>query len=322
MIIGCLVPIAAFAIALVFHLERLHEPEIPNATLVAVALAFGWAVTAGCLHGLVTAGIRAAQPETTTSQRKEGASVRIGGRVRPMADTLRSPIGRQEAVAYQYAAHHVTRQRSGKLARQAGFRGLDTVPCFLETASGHLPIRGFPLLTHFPERRYQGDEACRSAAELVIERNWSPTGSLPTLNPFELEKTFSDRLQALPLDMMTPAAESELQLGPERPDVERIKDALSKGNWRFSERVIAPGEEVTVIGTYSMNPPGLDVSFGIRKAEHGIHPGLPSRLAMRKLVHALVAFLFFAGSAVALHWLVYDGNGARYRDLLERIEPL
>ena len=321
--IGCVVWIVVFAgVLLLEHDGLMRLPELPRDTWLgwplAAALAGGVTLTAGSLHGLLLALWRRLRP-ADAGRWRDGETVRVGGVLEPLGPVLQAPFSGRPAACLTYSAHTQARGLDTSVAQDPHLRGLQQVPCRLRVGSRHIELRGFPSPQTVLEEDVTSPGAEQAAARHLARTPWQVT---PDIGTFDLLSQRNPLAQARPgagpeagLHLINAAAQAELDLprlaGREAPLLQRLR----QHRWRFEERIWAPGQAYTAVGTWRAQPPHLDIGCGPTSAHHALHPGTPQRLASRELVTAAVFTLVLGALTVAAHLAVRHEGGAWLRGL-------
>jgi hypothetical protein len=313
-----LVLLALFAAAYFLEKREMDRRALPGAWLVAIALAGGVTLVVGSVQGLAEAWRTRAAPETDPAHWQDGQRVRVGGVLRAARQKLHAPFSGREAIFLWYNA---TAQHWDEHNRQSrpSFRGIDVAPCFLETAGGRVALAGIPNLRLLSEEQYSGPEHLDRAANHLARTDWSPAPDTWSAALEEGEALVSGSPGSLPSNLINRLGREVLGLEAGPASDPEIRQRLAERNWLLRERILGPGAEVTVVGTYRANPPRVDVSYGPTSAQHAITPGAAAATASRDFSQTVIFILVLALLTAAGHWVVFSSGGAVYRGLLDRV---
>ena len=336
---GCLALTGLFAIALLLERLALGERGLPVPWLAATLLAASLTLALGSAQGVARALRRRREPESGPAAWRDGETVRTGGRIEAVGPLLRTPLGGRDAVLVEYSIYRVSsRARIGgnPQARPAApsARGLEMVPFRVRSAAGAIAIDGWASLGQFPERDCDHAAGREGAARRLATEPWR----VSTVDEAwgAARELLGGQRSALALRLANPAAVREL-LAPEGepnagrwsegppPDlegeaaVEAVRARLARHRWQLRERLLGPGDEVTVEGIYRADPPRIEVGRGpsLDAPERGIRPGLPAATGRREARTAVAFALALAAVAAAAHWFVFSSGGQLYHSLVE-----
>lgn len=317
MLKGCLALLAVFAVAFILEKREMDRRTLPKSWLAAAILAGGIALVAGSLQGIAEAWRTKGAPEDHPSQWQDGRPVRLGGLLRSTGRALQAPFSGRDAVVLWYNATALHWDEHNRMSRPS-FRGIDVVPCVLETAAGRLDVVGVPNLQPVPEEQFSGGEHLDRAANHVAKTRWTPAKDVISAGAELAEAIFSSSPVSVPENSMNGLAREVLGFDGGNPSVEAIRQRLAEGKWLLRERILSPGAEVTVVGTYRANPPRIDVGYGPSSAQHSITPGKAEATASRAFAQTLIFAFVLAALTAASHYAVFASEGALYRGLMER----
>ena len=306
-----------FAASLYFERQALHALSLPFAGVTAVLLALAVTLAIGSVQGIWQAIRRKASPETPRSQWQDGKLILVGGRLKGGA-LKRVPWTGREVLFYWYSA--TARQSARQAGASApGFRGMDLAPMELVTETQSIKLEGLPNPRHLlPEVSFQNEEKNQEAARHLASTSWTTSPELVNFSLSDAEMSFS----AVPQHLINRSGRQHLEaVEGQHYSAEHFLTMLRKGNWFYRERVLMPGEEVTITGTFRDHPPRIDIgtSISIQGAQHEIRRGLPAATASGNLLSTLIFAAVLAALAAGAHYFVYVQNGAHYLDLLGRL---
>lgn len=320
--LGCLVWIVAFAaVLLVEHDQLMRLPALPRDAWLgwplAALLTLGVTLTAGSLHGLLLALWQRLRAGAVGTNWRDGETVRVGGVLEPTGAALLAPFSGRPAAYLSYSGRAPDRGHVDATAQGPHLRGVQHLPCRLRVGSVRIELRGFPSLRAVDEQAVDGPEVERAAARHLARTRWRPSPDIGALDLATLGNPLADARPGAGPDagahLINPAAQEALGLpglaGPEAALLQRLRQRP----WRFHERVLAPGETVTAVGTWRAEPPHLDIAYGVTGAEHALHPGRPEQLATRQIGIAVAVVGVLGVLTAAAHALVWHQGGALLR---------
>ncbi len=313
-----LVLLAVFAAAYFLEKREMDRRALPGAWLVAIVLAGGVTLVAGSVQGLAEAWRTKAAPETDPAQWQDGQRVRVGGVLRAARQTLQAPFSGREAIFLWYNATAPHWDEHNRQFRPS-FRGIDVAPCYLETAGGRVALAGVPKFRLLPEEQFWGPEHLDRAANHLSRTDWSSDPDTWSAALEEGEALVSGSPGSLPSNLINRLGREVLGMEAGQAGAAEIRPRLAERNWLLRERILGPGEEVTVVGTFRANPPRVDINYGPGSAQHAITPGAAAATASRDLSQTVIFILVLALLTAAAHWVVFSSGGAVYRGLLDRV---
>lgn len=310
-----LVLAALFAATLYAETQALQARALPFAAVVAGLLALATTLALGSLQGIWQAMTRSASPETPPSQWLDGALVRVGGRLNGAA-LKRAPWSGREVLFYWYDA--TARPDAGQAGASAPrFRGIDAAPMELVTGARTIRLVGVPNPRQLlPETQFQDGEKNDEAARHLASTSWQ---TAPETGDFSLADAELN-VVAVPLHLINRSARLQLDAVEGRHYASaHFLERLRLGRWTYRERVLLPGEDVTVTGTFRDHPPRIDIGAGRPGAGHAISRGLPAATASSNLVSTIVFAVVLALVAAAAHYFVYGQQSTWYLELVGRL---
>ena len=219
----------ALAIAVVIYLRK---PEMLGWSPVAAVPAwFGVTYIWEVARRLKTAAIiRRAQ---SGEPPRDGEKIAAIGRISASGEALLAPFSKTPAVIYEYKIATGTTSDDTN-----SYIGAAQIPSAIQTQYGGVRLLAHPDLK-FPERIVSSENALANAREYVQATTFNDTGvgnltrSLQTLIDIYKDEDGSVRYD------------------------NRIQNASGVDNAVFFEKVVRPGDEVCVIGTYSVQRGGI-----------------------------------------------------------------
>jgi hypothetical protein len=316
---GCLILLLVFIAMYWFERLAVDKLDLPYGWIPALVLAMGVTLFLGSFQGVAEAWWIKVSPQTGPQSWQDGQTVRLGGVLQAADRILQAPFSEREVVALWYNA---TAQHWQEFNRQSrpSFRGLDFVPCFLETSTGRVALTGVPRFRDIPEEQFSGDKALERAANHLVRTEWTTAPDIVSVNVEEALAPFSGDASSLPLNLMNNLARKALGMeNGRRGDVDLCRKRLADQKWLLRERALAAGNEVTVVGTYRTNPPRVDITYGLGTAQHVVTPGAAAETAASNFRQTLIFVLVLALLTAVGHYVVFYSGGALYRGLLEQV---
>jgi hypothetical protein len=320
--VGCLVWILVFVAVLLLERDQLQRlPALPRDTLLdgplAALLTLGVTLTAGSLLGLLQALWQRLRPATAGTHWRDGEAVRVGGVLEPVGPVLQAPFSGRPAAYLSYSAHAPQRSHEGSVAQDPHFRGLQHVHCRLRAGTARIELRGFPSPRAVDEQAVDGPEVERAAARHLARTPWQHTPDIASVDLGALGNPFATATAGAGPDagvhLINALAAETLGLPGLAGQEAALLQRLRQRRWHFKERVLAPGEPVTAVGTWRADPPHLDIGYGAASAGHALHPGRPEQLATRQIGIAVAFVLVLGALTAAAHALVWHQGGALVR---------
>jgi len=319
MLKGCLALLAILTAACLLEKWALDRRALPEPWIAAAALGLAITMTAGTVQGLLSARRLNNQRQTPPEQWTDGQLIRIGGTMRCIGPAPRTPFTGREAALFEYEAGAPDFAGTPRKKRGLAWRGMDMAQCALETGHGQIRLTGFPSLKHFSMQGLQSAEFMRQAARKLANTDWkfmpdTFEGRIP-----EMEREFANAEGEMPVDRINRTAAEWLDIEAGKGSEQHFLDRLSERKWNFFERLVAPGDEVTAVGTYHSSPRRIDIGLGVRNAQHALYPGNADRTAAGETRTAAVFLIVLGLITVAMHYLVYSRDGTVYRMLIEEL---
>ena len=333
---GCLWMLAAFAIALYAEWQLLESHSLPMHWLITLVLATGVTMLVGSLHGLILAFGKRLKPETEPASWADGQSIRVGGQIRPKGASVRAPFSGRDVVLVDFKMEQFVR-RGVELEEMNPplIRGIQSVPCGLYTANHFVSLSGFPILESLPEDVFWGEPFYPQAARLLATAKWKVSSAKEVVNA--AGALFAGKGLSLPEHAMNGTAIERLLAPKDQPVAgsweggpapalraaeaeQAIEARLREHYWKFSERVLEAGADVTVEGTYHANPPHIDISYRLSLPHHAVRLGLATQSANQELFRTTVFVVVLSVILGTAHYVIFANDAALYRSLLRAIE--
>lgn len=273
---------------------------------------------------------QAARPDFE-QPREEGQTLRLGGVLEIDDAPLQAPFSGRAAAIVIYDAHPFVVDEEEARRREAPYAtarvyGRMLRRCWLRTPTQRLALQGFPCAPPTLEwRRTDADAqaACaRHLARAPIEVVPDPGERGLLAMPGQLRQGLAELAQLQEpgeLHRCNEIAAKLLGLPAAAAGEAALRERLRRArpSWIFHEHAWLPGQRVTAVGTWRMNPPHLDIGCGPRHPAHALLPGLPAQHARRELVAAVVFTLVLGGLTALGHYALRHDDGAWVRRALE-----
>ncbi|MBE0658963.1 MAG: hypothetical protein IH602_14820 [Bryobacteraceae bacterium] len=308
-------------LAAVFLLEKreLDRRGLPEPWIAASALALAITLTAGTVQGLLQARRLQAEPQTPPEQWRNGQVIRIGGSIRPNGPAPRTPFTQREAVLLEYEASAPDFANTPRKKRDLVWKGMDMAQCALETSYGRITLTGFPSLKHFPMQNLRSQDFTPQAARKLATTDWKLLPDILNASLSEAERDFANASGEMPVNRINRTTAEWLDIQAGKGSDQHFLDRLAQRNWNFFERLVAPGDEVTVVGTYHESPRRVDMSLSVGNPQHALYPGGAAKSAAGEQRTAVIFLIVLGLITLAMHYLVYSSDGAIYRKLMDQI---
>lgn len=316
---GCLALLAILAAACFLERRELDRRGLPEPWIAAAALGLAITMTAGTVQGLIQARRLQAQPQTPPEQWRAGQLIRIGGTIRSIGPAPRTPFTGREAVLIEYKASAPDFSNAPRKKRGLVWKGMDMAQCALETQHGRILLTGFPSLKHFPQRVLPGADFMRQAARKLASTDWRLLPDILEARISDAERDFANAEGRMPVDRINRAAAEWLDIEAGKGSDQHFLDRLVQRQWNFFERLVAQGEEVTAVGSYHEGPRRVDIGLSVRNPQHALYPGSAARTAAGEQRTAVVFLIALGLMTLAMHYVVYSGDGVLYRRLIEEL---
>ncbi|MDO8942860.1 MAG: hypothetical protein Q7U75_06725, partial [Desulfobacterales bacterium] len=265
--------LAILAAACFLEKRELDRRGLPEPWIAAAALGLAITLMAGTVQGLLQARRLQAQPQTPPEQWRTGQLIRVGGTIRITGAAPKTPFTHREAVLFEYEASapelaNAASKRSGLV-----WKGMDMAQCALETSHGRIMLTGFPSLKHFPIQNLRSPDFMPQAARKLATTDWKFLPDILNASLSEAERDFANAGGEMPVNRINRTAAEWLDIEAGKGSDQHFLDRLAQRNWNFFERLVAPGDEVTVVGTYHESPRRVDIALSVRNHQHALYPG-------------------------------------------------
>ncbi|HEX3069899.1 MAG TPA: ankyrin repeat domain-containing protein [Thermoanaerobaculia bacterium] len=246
---GCVLTLLILVALLGGYWYLLHGKVEPPVLWWSVGIAsfFMW-ISTGALRTAAMAARDASRVASQSSfggfsgeEMTDGETVTIVGRVRALGTPLRAPFSDQPAVLYSYEIEHVS-QDPESTSTAKDYSGFALAPTAIDSSRGSINLLGFPLLEGFPKTTIDTDAARQNAAAYIASASFT---DMQGFHPGQIYHQIRDIL-----------TEDDGHL---RKDWKMTEDR-DLSDKTLTEQIVAPGEQVCVIGSWSA-------------AKHGLVPG-------------------------------------------------
>ena len=246
---GCFVTLLILVALIGGYWYLLHGHVEPPVLWWSVGIAsfFMW-ISTGALRTAAMAARDASRVSSQSSfagfsgeEMTDGETVTIVGRVRALGSPLRAPFSDQPAVLYSYEIEHISQDRESTSTAK-DYSGFALAPTAINSSRGSINLLGFPLLEGFPKTTLDTDAARQNAAAYIAS---TPFTDMQGFHPGQIYQQIRDVLTD--------------DDGHLRKDWKMTEDR-DLSDKTLKEQIVAPGEQVCVIGSWSA-------------AKHGLVPG-------------------------------------------------
>jgi hypothetical protein len=288
---GCFLTLLILAALLGGYWYVLHGHIEPPVLWWGIGIAsfFMW-ISTGALR---TAAMAARDARRVSSQStfagfggdelQDGETVTIVGRVRAVSQPLRAPFSDQPAVLYSYGIEHESRGPEDSTSNVKDYAGFALAPTAIDSSRGSILLLGFPLLEGFPKTPLNTDAARQKAAAYVASTAFT---DMQGFHPSQIYQQIRDILTD--------------DDGHVRKDWKMTEDR-DFSDKILEEQIVAPGEQVCVIGRWSAAKRGLvpGGSNGVIQLLRGdpqkVESGLWGKCARNVIGGLIVAVIVNAG---------------------------
>lgn len=314
---GCLLLVLLFVAIAYTEFELVQARDLPYPWVVAVVLALCLSLALGSVQGLVQAWRARSRPETSRADWREGELVRVGGVLKPIGQCVTVPFSGREVLIGWYEGLAARPDLGDVNLLRPRWRGMVAAPCVLETPGGRIALSGFPTLKHVSQQRFDDRAHVQQAARHLANTPWRVAPDIVSVDFAQAERAFAAEGGALPVHLINRTALDQLEMTIQVTTEAELRERLGRLRWLYSERVLAPGDVVTMVATYRSNPARLDIGHDVAGAQHAVFPGRAAALVSAQWRQALVFALVLALIAAAAHHVAYSSEGALYRSMLE-----
>lgn len=220
---------------------------------------------------------------------QDGEKEAVWGPIEPLAELLTAPLSGRPCVAYEYDVKKPG-PGGGDGPAASAIAGFALCPSVIRSSRGDVHLCGFSMLDEFEEKVFVDDVAAEERA-----RDYAARTEFAAMGISKLGSMLSQMDEAMADDD-----------GSVRKDWKMSEEDVSLEGCEMKEKIIAPGETITVVGLWDAARGGIVPKKGARSAIVQIRPG--GGLAM--VMHAekrpwatLVFALVWAGFSHAIIWL-------------------
>jgi len=236
---------------------------------------------------------------------RDGGIAAAIGRISASAAPLKSPIQQKDVVLYEYDVYRVSNdpnQQNRSSGRDILYSGMAMTPASIQTMQGSVRLMGLPTLDHLLEITSMEDNATMSFLDYLGSNSFEVALGMKKLSAVgKLADMFEEN---------DGACRQDLQLGkaPVQWDEFKVANKPSEAwaaarnggdipsswhNLRFSEKIVAVGEEVVAFGRYDATQMALFNQMGFGGSVNDLYPGKPDAV-IRKLRNSGLSMLVFA----------------------------
>ena len=219
---------------------------------------------------------------------EDGRFGAAAGTIRPSGlRALTAPFSGRESLAYEYDVYRWKRTGSGRSAsrdQEFAYYGYGLVPCAIRTPLAEVRLLGMPQLDDLAPQEPSGGEARQRAAE------WFASTAFEEVPRGAVRAAFREAMARITDE--TSEVRRDVRIG------QPLNDATG---WTLAERVIAPGEQVCVVGHFDATqgglvPPPLGSGLTLR-----VLRGEPAAVARRLRTRMLATGVLGAIGLAAAH---------------------
>ncbi|MFP5399830.1 MAG: hypothetical protein ACLGIT_16010 [Gammaproteobacteria bacterium] len=316
---GCLVLVGVLCAALAAEWWLAGALGVPGRAAVAPLLALLATLALGSLQGVWQAlretGGAAPQPAAW----RDGDAVVVEGTLQVRGAPPRAPFSGRSAVYVDYGAWGVDVAGDASASQRPHWRGRIAAPALLQGPWGEVALHGMPPVRAWPQQQF-GDAAARErAVRHLATTAWRRAADAASIGDADSLAVPADPGADAPTQVHLMNAEARHALGFDAgaaPDDAALRRRLDERAWTFAERLVAPGERVTVAGTFRALPRRIDVGASPRHPGHAVHPGAAAPLAARQRRTTLGFAAALLVLALAAHLFVYADGGAHLNDAI------
>ena len=224
--------LVALAGALSFGLDQFYGLTPRDTVLASVLGGIGAWVAANLLISAITSwrertelidGLGGKTPV-------DGRRAVLVGELRPAGGTVVAPFSGSDCVAYSYEIYRMQRQPKGRSIKVTHYDGVALVPSVIVTRAGSFVLAAVPEL-ECEETVVASDAERQRAADFIARTTFEM--SIPLSARPSIERQWNDND------------------GSFRRDSQRVTDEVVLAECTLTEKRIAPGVQVCVIGRYS-----------------------------------------------------------------------
>jgi hypothetical protein len=322
MIRGCLVMAFLFGVSLLVERQLVTAAAVPYATVIVGVLTMLTTLALGSLQGLWSAWQEQRGAAAADSARwRDGDTVQIDGTLQLTGGTPRGPFTGRPAAYLDYEAWAPAHGFDNSMNARPSFRGFVAAPCLLQTDAGSFALQGMPRSRPWTQDQFTGGPYRARAARHLVETHWTQAPQIVTadVGPALAAFTASSTAHGGEMHLMNMEADQELEFSSGARDASRLEVQLGNRSWTYAERIVPPGERVTVVGTYRANPRRIEIGLSPMHSDHALHVGPAAHVAASRWRSTLAFVVVLAAIALAANAFVLLDGGLRYRQLLEAL---
>lgn len=346
---GCLFLLVILAGAYAAYYYLFKGTEYEASWWVPCLLALGDTIVIANILGIFQALRQTSAAKRPRSEWRDGDLVAAWGPIQPMRAAVNAPFTGTPAAIAEYAVKLESQidDSSAVSTHYQGF--LMTACGVYSSEAGLVRLVGFPLLgenltkhitvdagmlkraaeyfheAKFVEQSSNPIKALKQLADVlsdddgVVRADFCKGGTAHNLEEYDdsEEYEFLDEEEEQEARQMKAA---ELAANPDAPaagastnsepnPIEKISQALRSRGYRFEERVIKAGEEVTAIGTYRADQQAIDIGSGLKNLAHSLQIGAAAKVTAGNLKRSVLAVIFWGGVVGYSNWYILKNIG-------------
>lgn len=331
MVKGCLALVFCFVAAAVANSMLLPERWDFERILYAPALALLLTMTVAALWSVKTALRRLWMSRRDPQRWGDGEVVAHSGELRPLRETLRSPVTQKPVLLYEMkSVHPYYNSKWKRMEERIDLGSLAMAPCALYTAAGMLRVIGMPPLVHFKTREYDNEPYREHAAHFIAAREWkryepSIRGAMTALRDMYDNGEAATEQHTVSPSSKLPVPLQKEQDQPVRhrvPDeiqdmAKRLHRLLKQQKAILRETIVEPGSTVTVFGVFRADIRAIDIGGGLLTVQRGMYPGSLPAIVRGNLLRSSLSSVVFGLATATAHYGLYRGDGGWLRWLVE-----
>jgi hypothetical protein len=296
---GCIVSLLLWAgLTAAFYAFYHGRFPAPADRYGALAAGFFTALGIGSIRMAMQAAgdarrVSAAMSGETSMAPEDGKTMAAYGPIVPLGRPLETPFSKRKAVVYDYDITRTVQTSDGSNSIK-DYAGLALAPCAVSSPYGQIRLLGYPLLEGFQKEAFQTEEALENARQYVAGTQFE---EMKGFNPGAIYRSVKDILTEADGDLR-----KDWKIGQ--------AEELNEDHGLF-EQIVAAGEEVCAIGTYSSSLGGL-VPKPSDGAQVRLVRGRPTevvRTLRKKVASSIVWGIGITAVANGLIWFILTHQG-------------
>ena len=331
--VGCIVCLVIFAGSWFGYFVFLGTTPLAGKSWLPPLLAFSLMIVVFNLWGVLLALKQKVASRKSPNEWRDGELVGICGAV-SSSRPLTAPFSGKPASIVEYEISKTTSSGDSTQKRKECF-GFMMTPTSVQGMRGSARIIGFPMFAHIKGESVTGEAAYQNAGAFLMQHDFKPEPGNPLKILSEINAVLSDDDGVVDahfgdvtlkecvlagdydpeeLDRVTDTDDGIDDIPPdedfpEQPiDTEaaakRLGERLYTSGYDLTETIVAPGQTVTVFGTYRASKQAIDIGSGIANLTHTIQRGEMSSVIGKNLRKSFIALIVWGAIAAAGHWYV------------------